>query len=174
MKGFRGYTEGNGESYLHDLTQDITFQLACRLRYHDDHIAIGLKSHLCAEYLLNRIVEQKLGHNPDNMTFAQKLKLIVAGDLLPEPIVQNLQRLNRFRNRLVHDLDYEVADDEMTIVSGNGNEKMISPKGKRYPQRSYLRLLGHACLIMLRNHMMLNLGIDPRYLETSSMLRSVR
>lgn len=39
---------------------DITMELVCRFRYHDDHIAIVLKSHLLIEYLLDKIVKHKL------------------------------------------------------------------------------------------------------------------
>lgn len=146
-----------------DLTNDIQFEHVSRIRYHDDEISIGLKSHLLVEYLLNRIVVHKLKFNPEKVTFSKKLKALYSDGLIPDYILQNINKLNLFRNQLVHSLNYELPKNEMTIVNKNGENKSIKTSKKRYPERHYLKMLGHCCLGQLRRHMIINLKIDPRY-----------
>ncbi len=147
---------------------DITIELICRIGYHDDHIAIVLKSHLLIEYLLDKIVKYKLERDPDKLMFAKKLKLINSKGLIPDYIFRNIDIVNRLRNKLVHELNYELGAEEMKIIDKNGNAKIINTRKKRYPDRHYLKLLGHFCLGILRNHMLLKLRIDPSYLEITS------
>jgi len=147
---------------------DITIEHICRIRYHDDHIAIVLKSHLLIEYLLDKIVKHKLERNPDKLMFAKKLKLIYSKGLMPDYIFRNIDIVNLLRNKLVHELNYELVAEEMKIIDKHGNAKRINTMKKRYPDRHYLKLLGHFCLSILRNHMLLKLRIDPSCLEISS------
>lgn len=147
---------------------DITMELVCRIRYHDDHITIVLKSHLLIEYLLNKIVKHKLERDPDKLMFAKKLKLIRSKDLIPDYIYRNIDKINSLRNKLVHELNYELETSEMEIIDTHGNTKRINIRKKLYPDRQYLKLLGHFCLSSLRNHMLLKLRIDPAYTERSN------
>lgn len=147
---------------------DITMEHVCRIRYHDDHIAIVLKSHLLIEYLLDKIVKHKLERDPDKLMFAEKLKRLHKKDLIPDYIFRNIDKINSLRNKLVHELNYELGASEMEIIDKRGNAKRINIRKKLYPERHYLKTLGHFCLLSLRNHMKLKLRIDPSYLERSS------
>jgi hypothetical protein len=148
---------------------EITMELVCRIRYHDDHIAIVLKSHLLIEYLLNKIVKHKLELDPDKLIFSKKLKLLYSKGLIPDYIFRNIDKINSLRNKLVHELNYELEVSEMEIIDQHGNAKIINIRKKLYPERHYLKLLGHFCLLSLRNHMLLKLRIDPTYTERSSV-----
>lgn len=88
-----------------DLCGDIGFEFFWRLRYHDDLISIAVKGHLLSEYLLDLLVQEKTQHNPAYLTFGRKLKLLSQAGVIPEHIVENVQRLNGYRNRLAHELD---------------------------------------------------------------------
>lgn len=164
--------DSNGGEEIIEITfdpSDITIEHLCRIRYHDDAIAIALKSHLLVEYLVNRIVAYRLGNDPDKLTFSKKIKHIYTRGLIPDYIFQNVDKINRFRNRLVHKLNYNLAKDEMTIVNKYGEIKKLNTTKKRYPDRHYLKMLGHVCLLQLRNHMLVELKIEPRYLEKASL-----
>ena len=149
---------------------DITMEHVCRIRYHDDHIAIVLKSHLLIEYLLDKILKHKLEQDPDKLTFYNKLKRLHSNYLIPDYIFKNIDKINSLRNKLVHELNYELGASEMEIIDKHGNAKRIniSIRKKLYPERHYLKLLGHFCLLSLRNHMLHKLRIDPLYSERSS------
>jgi len=149
-------------------TSDITMEHVCRIRYHDDHIAIVLKSHLLIEYLLDKILKHELERDPDKLMFAKKLKLLHSEDLIPDYIFTNIDKINCLRNKLVHELNYELGASEMEIIDKHGNAKRINIRKKLYPERHYLKLLGHFCLLSLRNHMLRKLRIDPVYSERSS------
>lgn len=147
---------------------DITMELVCRFRYHDDHIAIVLKSHLLIEYLLDKIVKHKLERDPDKLMFANKLKLLHKKDLIPDYIFRNIGKINCLRNKLVHELNYELRASEMEIIDKDGNAKRINIRKKLYPERHYLKTLGYFCLLILEKHMLRKLSVDPRYSERSS------
>lgn len=147
---------------------DITMEHVCRIRYHDDHIAIVLKSHLLIEYLLDKIVKHKLERDPDKLMFARKLELLHNNELIPDYIYSNIYKIKCLRNKLVHELNYELGESEMEIIDKDGNAKRINIRKKLYPERQYLKLLGHFCLLSLRNHMLRKLSVDPRYSERSS------
>jgi len=148
-----------------DIFEDARFQFLLRTKMHDDELSIGLKGHLVSEYLLNRIIDEKV-KNPEkkkDTTYSQKLSLMKTNSLLPPEILMNLRLLNSFRNRLAHELDVSIEDSEMVFYSTDHGRAIIKPKKGRYPERYYLRLLTHGVLTQLINHMLLELKVDPRW-----------
>jgi hypothetical protein len=146
-----------------DTFEDITFLFVLRSGRFDDEAAITLKGHLLSEYLLNRIIESKLGLNKTkNITYSKKLYLLKKYYLLPEEILLNLRLLNSFRNRLVHELDVSISEKEMIFHKPDKKVLKVKIRKGMYPQRYYLRLFCHGVLNSLRNHMLLFLKVDPR------------
>ena len=156
-----------------DFTNDVTMEFVIRVRVHDDEAAIILKGHLLIEYLIDKIIEQKckapdkILEDPRNYPFSVKLQFVYSMGLLPDYLHENIVRINRLRNKLAHNLDFELDRNNMTIVNWEGETIRIRPKRKRYPERDYLRTLCFSTLAFLRGHMIQELHIDPRYIKTS-------
>lgn len=143
----------------------VSTQFLLRARMHDDEAAIILKGHLLVEYLLDRIIEVKISskRNLLKSRFSQKLDKLYHEGLLSEPLKENIHRLNRFRNKLAHQLDFSINRDDMKYTKGSGDVIIVKPKRGRYPQRYYYRLLCHVIISDLTRYMMVNLKIDPRW-----------
>jgi hypothetical protein len=152
-----------------DLWNDITFEFIVRVRVHDDESAIILKGHLLVEYLLDKIIEQKckapnkILDDSRTYSFSVKLQLVYSMGLLPDYLYENIVRINRLRNKLAHNLDFELDLNNMLVVNLKGETIKVRPKGKRYPERYYLRMLCFSTLSDLRNYMVRELHIDPHY-----------
>jgi len=148
-----------------DIFEEIRSQFILRARLHDDEASIILKGHLLSEYLLNRIINEKISapKKTKRITYSQKIRLLEKHCLLTEDIISNLRLLNNFRNKLAHELDASIGYDEMIFHKPNYEIILIKPKKARYPKRKYLRLLSYGVLSQLTNHMLHNLKVDPRW-----------
>ena len=148
-----------------DIFELMTGQLVLRARHHDDEASITLKGHLLSEYLIDRIIEERVKEAKKyrHTTYSGKLRLMEKQCLLPDEILKNLRLLNNFRNKMAHELDVTIDDSEMVFFKPDQEVFRVKPKRGRYPQRSYLRLLSHGVLSQLTNHMLLHLKVDPRW-----------
>jgi uncharacterized protein YutE (UPF0331/DUF86 family) len=148
-----------------DVSDDARFQFLMRSRMHDDELAIALKGHLVTEYLLNRIINEKLSDHKKKReaTYSQKLDHMKTNSLLPPEALMSLHLLNSFRNRFAHQLDTSIEEQEMVFYKDGGERVRIRHRKGRYPERHYLRLLTHGVLTQLINHMLLELKVDPRW-----------
>ncbi|WP_315765658.1 MULTISPECIES: hypothetical protein [unclassified Bradyrhizobium] len=73
-----------------------------------------LQAHLYFDHVITKTLEDAL-KNPDaiNMrrnSFSQKLQLISAMGLLPAELISPVEFINGLRNRIAHDLDFEIDD----------------------------------------------------------------
>jgi hypothetical protein len=153
-----------------DIFEDARLQFLLRAKMHDDELSIGLKGHLVTEYLLNRIIDEKL-RNPKKKrgaTYSQKLSLMKKNSLLPSETLMNLRLLNSFRNKFAHQLDVSIERREMIFYRTDHGRISIKPKSGRYPERYYLRLLTHGVLTQLINHMLLELKVNPRWRDSTA------
>lgn len=153
-----------------EIFEDARLQFLLRARMHDDELSIGLKGVLVTEYLLNRIIDEKL-RNPEKKrgaSYSQKLNLMKTNSLLPDEILMNLRLLSSFRNKLAHELDVSIEYREMVFYRTDHGRVGIKPKKGRYPERYYLRLLTHGVLTQLINHMLLELKVDPRWRNSTA------
>ncbi|SRR5690606_17361346 len=79
-------------------------------------------THLLVEHAINYIIFKKCKNSNKlkNMSFATKADILYEMELLPEWIYYNICKMNKFRNRLVHDLEvnYENIDLELKTLSG--------------------------------------------------------
>ena len=132
---------------------------------HDDEASIALKGHLLTEYLMDRIIEEKLGslNRKKSPTYTKKIEMLKSAKLLPEATIANLVHLNKIRNKMAHELDVSIPKSSMLFWRDSDKPMYIKPKKGKYPERYYLRLLSHGILTQLTNHMLLNLLVDPRW-----------
>jgi len=79
-------------------------------------------THLLVEHAIDYIIFKKCKNQKkiQNKNFATKADLLYKMELLPEWIYYNISKMNKLRNRLVHDLEvnYENIDLEFKTVSG--------------------------------------------------------
>ena len=161
------------EIFYRDITQDITLEFVVRVRLHDDEVAITLKGHLLIEYLINKIIEQNNKTSQSkleksrNYTFAKKLQLVYSMGLIPDYLFDNINRINRLRNTLAHNLSFDLEKESMTITKENGEIINIYQKMRRYPKRYYLKMLCFSTLSQLERHMERVLKMDSRFTEPS-------
>ena len=153
-----------------DIFEDIRTQLVIRARIHDDEASIALKGHLLSEYLMNRIISEKISNtkNLNRITYSEKLKLLDKHGLLEDEILNNLKLLNKFRNRMAHELDIDIKNNEMIFHKPKNEVLSVRFKKVRFPQRKYLRLLSYGVLTQLVNHMLLNIKVDPSWRDRTA------
>lgn len=92
-----------------------------RNRLNGDRWQQIIQAHLYLDHVLTLTISETL-INPDairlkQMGFAQKLELARALGLVSEPVAQAAAKVNGLRNRIAHDLAYEIADREVTDLS---------------------------------------------------------
>jgi hypothetical protein len=151
-----------------DLDKDMTFQYILRVGRRPNEFSTILTGHLLIEYLINRIIEAKCKHpqkivkDSQNYTFSVKLQIVHEMGLLTDPIYNNIVKLNKIRNRLAHDLDFDVEEMDMTLFNDHGECINLKPKGKRNPRAFYLRMLVISTLNQLQSHMLINLRVKTR------------
>ena len=161
------------ETFYRDISQDVTLEFIVRVRLHDDEVSVTLKGHLLVEYLINKIIEQRhetpekvLGKS-HNFTFSKKLQLVYSMGLLPDYLFENINRINRLRNKLAHNLTFDLDKEDMSFTKTNGETINIYPKKSRYPERRYLKMLCFSTLSQLERHMEYKLKLNPRFIESS-------
>ncbi len=144
----------------------VSGQFVLKARIHDDEASIILKGHLLVEYLLNRIIDTKLNISKrKTATFTKKVNMLYDKGLLTNPLHENIKRLNLFRNKLAHQLDYSIDSKDMLFTKTSGEVLKVKPKRGQYPERYYYRLLCHGVITLLSSHMLTKLKIDPRWVD---------
>jgi hypothetical protein len=75
-----------------------------------------LQAHLYFDHIISRALSDALPKpdaiNATRMSFIQKLQLVEAMGLIPEQIVRPIEAINSLRNRIAHDLDFELTAKE--------------------------------------------------------------
>lgn len=75
-----------------------------------------VRGHLYCESTLSQIlqnsVKRKDAINIDRLDYQAKINLCNAFGLIPESIVPGLQKLGSIRNKYVHNIDYEVTEED--------------------------------------------------------------
>lgn len=148
-----------------DVFKDITFQYILRIGSRPNEISIVLVGHLLLEYLMNTIIEakckspQRITRDSRHYPFSVKLQIIHSMGLLPDHIYMNISKLNRIRNRLAHDLDFDEAEVDMVFFASSGERTTLRPKRRRNPRAFYFKMLALGTLTQLRYHMVVDLRI---------------
>lgn len=89
-------------------------------RLSGDAWALVVQAHLYHDHILTLMLAENLvkpkALNLDRLSFANKLDLARAMALVPEAFVSFWKKLNKVRNSIAHDLDYELTDDEVLLL----------------------------------------------------------
>jgi hypothetical protein len=94
-------------------------KLAKRIRT-GEHWQQLLQAHLYYDHVVTCILTEEL-KNPDainvkRMGFYQKLRLIRAMGLLPEKLTVVIESINSLRNRIAHELDFEIDENQVQAL----------------------------------------------------------
>ena len=79
-----------------------------------------LQAHLYYDHVITQLLSDALD-NPDavslnRMGFAQKCQFILALNLLPAPLVSTVEAINGLRNKIAHDLNFEISDKDVRDI----------------------------------------------------------
>lgn len=94
---------------------------AMKARWNKDVLTIGriLRAHLHVEYYLTEFLQHinpKLGNLDEaRITFNQKVNLLRTDDRTVDYLIPGIRHLNKIRNRLAHNLEATVTDDDATV-----------------------------------------------------------
>jgi hypothetical protein len=119
---------------------------AMKARWNKDVLTIGriLRAHLHVEYYLTEFLQHtnpELGNLDEaRITFNQKVNLLRSDDRTVDYLIPGIRHLNKIRNRLAHNLEATVTDDDATVflqglfkafrdagVSGSENQLSTNP-----------------------------------------------
>jgi hypothetical protein len=147
------------------MENDAGFVYFLRLRHHDDEIGMILKAHLLAEYLLNRIIQDKL-QSPNKIiddhrsyTFSVKLQILYSARLLSERDFKNISSLNKIRNDLMHKLDVDLVSLSLLVFHSDKSAYPLKPPRKGVSMREPVRSFCWAILDQLNRYMREDLGM---------------
>ena len=87
---------------------------------YDKNLIRYIKGHLFIEFAINTILEKATGRTESKYTFSQKIDLLFDGNFINESEKKLLKRINYFRNRIAHRLDYTLGFD--TVFSFGGRQ----------------------------------------------------
>lgn len=91
-------------------------------------LVLILQAHLFAENFIDEIIRTLLKRGDilmdSNFTFYQKLLIIQALDILDARLIDVLKRLNKYRNKVSHELQYNLTERDVDLIG--------SPFGEYY------------------------------------------
>lgn len=95
--------------------------------WNTDVLSVGviLRSHLFVEYYLNKYLteKQKLSFEKiDKLTFYKKIKRVEnENDASIAPMLPFIEHLNRIRNNMAHNLNYQISKEELNFFKGDAD-----------------------------------------------------
>lgn len=149
-----------------------------RLRANDDEATVILVGHLIIENLLDKIIRIKCKSPKkildDHITycFAVKLQIVYSMGLLPDDVYKNILRINMFRNKFSHNIEFNI-DPNIMVIDLNGEkfpylDAHPEDKKKKNLTKKYLDTLCVFTLSDLSKHMV-EIGIDIRYKSDAAL-----
>jgi hypothetical protein len=140
LEGELSETESNEETpYVIDESK-FSFDLdalAAHLPRGDD-FAAAIRGHLYLEHILMTFIQSALQRpdavNLDRLHFPVKVDLAIALGLLPEDLAPPLKKVNSFRNKVAHNLKYQMSDTDRKELYDS-----FSPLGKQLIDESVQR-----------------------------------
>lgn len=160
-----------------DPTTAIIAEYGTRVRANDDEATVILVGHLIIENLLDEIIRIKCKSPKkildDHITycFAVKLQIIYSMGLLPEDVYKNIIRINKFRNKFAHNIEFNIDPNTMFIdldgVIASYLEAYPADKKKKSLAKKYLDHLCGFTILDLSKYMV-EIGIDLRYMSDAA------
>ena len=91
-------------------------------------VLMVLRAHLLIENFLERFICLNIVRGDrlisKNFTFANKLTIVHALDVVPDSYIQSINQLNKIRNRFSHNMDSSISNSDV--------DRIGSPLGKPY------------------------------------------
>jgi hypothetical protein len=111
-----------------------------------------LRAHLLTEYYIERLLVlglprgDRLVHD-GNLSYAQKLGVLEALDILPDKTIQSLKALNRVRNGSAHEMNREVSVADVERIGRPLGPEFTALRREHYPDVKILlfRVLSSVC-----------------------------
>lgn len=101
-----------------------------------DSVIVVLRSHLLAEYYLDKIILAKLPRGDviinKNLTFSQKITIVESLDFLSNYLLDSLKSLNTIRNNASHTLEYKVSEKDIDKIGIPFKNKYFELKSKYF------------------------------------------
>jgi len=101
-----------------------------------DSVLVILRSHLLAEYCLDRIILLKLPRGDiiieNNFSFWQKLILIKSLRVLPDYLIDSLKNLNKVRNDCAHALEYKISERDVDKIGRPFTDEYLELKSEHF------------------------------------------
>jgi hypothetical protein len=118
----------------------------------NDTTMLVLRAHLFAENLMERIIQVSLPRGDKiiengSYTFAQKLALIDALEIIKDSIVSSLRNLNKLRNQCAHDLSKTIGDADVTRVGSPLGQEFTRARHKfnNNPHQILVSVISYIC-----------------------------
>ncbi len=150
------------------ISSEIALEFTMRVRENDDEATIILIGHLLIENLIDKIIESKckspktILNDSRTYPFSVKLHIVYSMGLLPDYIYKNIIRINNFRNKFAHNIEFNI-DPKTALIDSDGIEPIQYTKfmGKKKTYKDYFIIICHSTMDDLSNHMF-NIGINYR------------
>ena len=117
-------------------SDDISFEYIAHLKNQEDGLGLIIKWHLLIEFVINRIILQKCKRpkkildDHRSYPFSVKLQLVYSMELLPNHIYLNIQRINKIRNALAHNLEVEIEAKDFIFAKRKRKRRINSVSQK--------------------------------------------
>jgi len=113
---------------------------------------ILLKGHLMLETILESVLRNNGIHEIDNYSFYRKISLLKQIDfddeLKKELIIYSLEEINRLRNKLAHEFDFDIANGEFEMCSNIILKKL---KGNKFSKYTFRTKFVHSFSVLSKN-----------------------
>ena len=106
-----------------------------RLRLLRDPVAFVLTLHLFCEHWLNQILLKFCpAEDLTNFQYARKLQIVYAIEKIPKMLFENLKELNRLRNKVAHNLDFDFTKMDLNYHPSHPDFKASGYKPSYDPE----------------------------------------
>jgi hypothetical protein len=112
--------------------------------------SLNIRSHLYVEHIASLFILDNLPNHASarlpRMTFHQRISLIAAMGLLPKDLTDTIFGLNRIRNKIAHNLDYEINDTDTKDFIKIIPERIITDMVRAYDKSHWVSSDGQITL----------------------------
>lgn len=131
----------------------------------NDEIALVVTIHLCTEYWLNKLMEEKLNKSKNyinDLTFKKKIDSINQQGMIPKDLYDNICKLNKLRNTFAHELFYNLENADWDYITPedlfDGVKMRLQDQEN---DKTRLVLIGALTFGWLNNYCINELGMSP-------------
>ncbi len=140
-----------------DVDQLVEWGVWANLDKKTDLELILLKGHLLLEFILDIRLEKSNILDYKEYSFYRKIlnlkKIDFEDNEKKDYIIFSLQSINKIRNKLVHELHFDIGNGELEIWSTNVLEKF---KGEKFTKYTFRTKIVHSFSILSKNILELN------------------